>query len=269
DYFIRTTNDMIVAAPAPIYAGAQPPLENAGSIENKGLEFAINYRNSEHAVTYEIGYNMSFTKNKVLSLGSGEFLDGDNFSHIGRVTRTQVGQPVSSFYGVETNGIFKTAEELEAHYWQPNASLGDVKFVNQNGDSTITAAGDAVFLGDPFPDFLFGINGRVEYKGFDFSFIINGSQGNEVVNNLSRYINATGDWADNNLRSRLDYYDPITNPNSNEPRVIAGDPNQNGGIFSDRYVEDASFIRLRNIQLGYTLPSNVVNSIGLNSVRLY
>lgn len=269
DYFIRTTNDMIVAAPAPIYAGALPPLENAGSIENKGLEFAINYRNSERAVTYEIGYNMSFTKNEVLSLGSGEFLDGHNFPHIGRVSRTQVGHPVSSFYGVKTNGIFKTTEELEAHYWQPNASLGDVKFVNQDGDSTITAAGDAVFLGDPFPDFLFGINARVEYKGFDFSFIINGSQGNEVVNNLSRYINATGDWADNSLRSRLDYYDPITNPNSNEPRVIAGDPNQNGGIFSDRYVEDASFIRLRNIQLGYTLPSNVVNSIGLNSVRLY
>lgn len=269
DYFIRTTNDMIVAAPAPSYAGADPPRENAGSIENKGFEFAINYRNSEGAVKYELGYNMSFIKNKVLSLGSGDYLVGDNFSHIGIVTRTQVGHPMASFYGIKTNGIFKTTEELEAHYWQPNAQLGDIKFVNQDGDSTITMAGDAVFLGDPFPDFLFGLTARVEYKGFDFSLMINGSQGNEVVNNLSRYINNSGDWADNNLSSRLDYYDPVTNPNSNEPRVIAGDPNNNGSLFSDRYVEDASFLRLRNIQLGYTLPQPLMNTIGVSSVRLY
>lgn len=269
DYFERTTKDMIVAAPAPIYAGALPPRENAGSIENKGFEFAINYRNAESAIKYEIGYNMSFTRNKVLSLGAGEFLDGDNFPHIGRLTRTQVGHPVSSFYGIQTNGIFKTQEELEAHYWQPNAQLGDVKFVNQDGDSTITMAGDAVFLGDPFPDFLFGFTARLEYGGFDFSLMINGSQGNEVVNNLARYINNSGDWADNQLASRLDYYDPVTNPNSNEPRVISGDPNGNGGTFSDRYVEDASFIRLRNVQLGYTLPQNLMDVIGIGSVRVY
>lgn len=270
DYFIRTTNDMIVRALRPLYAGAEAPLENAGSIENKGFEFAINYSNREHALKYDFGFNMSFTKNEVTSLGSGnDFLNGTNFSHIGIVTRTQVGHPVSSFYGVKTNGIFKSEEELAEYYWQPDAQLGDVKFVNQNGDSTITLAEDGVFLGDPFPDYIYGITGRIEYNGFDFSFLINGSQGNEVVNNLNRYINATGDWADNSLSSRLNYYDPETNPNTNEPRVIAGDPNGNGSTFSDRYVEDASFIRLRNIQLGYTLPASLIESTGLKSLRVY
>lgn len=269
DYFIKETKDMIVAAPSPLYSGAKAPLENTGSIRNNGFEFAINYLNNQHAVKFNFGYNMSFINNEVTSLGRGtEFIEGDNFSHIGIITRTQVGHPVSAFYGIRTNGIFKSEAELEEYYWQPNAALGDIRFVNQNGDSTITLADDAVFLGNPFPDFTAAFSAGVEFAGFDLSLLINATIGNEVVNNLSRYMNISGDWRDNLYASRLDYYSE-TNTDTDEPRVIANDPNGNDNLFSDRFVEDGSFIRLRNLQLGYTLPKTLTESLGIRSLRIY
>lgn len=273
EYYIKKTSDMIVYVPIPDYVGASAPAVNAGDMENRGFEFSVNYRNGENELKYDLGFNFSTIENEVTSLGGGEPIAGGNISKVGNTTLTEVGEELAYFYGLETDGIFNTQEELDAYIGgddntaiQPNAELGDVKYIDQNGDGVIDDD-DRVKLGSGTPDFTYGFNANFEYKNFDLRMFIYGSYGNEIVNAMTRFLESSNGW-ENSLSSRLDAW-TADNPTSNEPRMTNSDLNRNIEYFSDRYVEDGSYIRMKNIQIGYSLPQSTMEKLKFSSMRVY
>lgn len=275
DYFDRRTERMIVAVPIPGYVGAGAPRVNAGTMQNKGFEFTANYRDQIGAFTYSLNANVSMIKNKVTSLGGGAPTDGGYVDKLGNSTRTEVGMPFPYFYGLSTDGIFNSQDELDAHRnkdnaaIQPNARVGDVKFIDVNADGKIDDL-DRIQLGSPYPPFAFGFNVDLGYKGFDLRFFIQGVQGNELVNAMhysTRNVsNSGGGWLSME-DVRWNRWTPSM-PNNNEPRMTSKDPNNNMR-FSDRYVEDGSYVRLKNVQIGYSLPASLLKRVGVGSSRLY
>ncbi len=270
DYFIRDTKDMILSTPIPMYAGFWRPNTNAGSIRNSGVELSMNYNKSFEDFSFNVGFNISHIKNEVTSIGGGDPIEGGIIQRIGNTTRTEVGHEIAYYYGLQTDGIFNSQEEVDAYInengelIQPNAAPGDVKFIDVDGDGKIDETTDRVKLGSAIPDFSYALNGSMAYKGFDLNFSLQGVHGAEIVNGMYSVLQST-DMSEWNVGAiMLDRWTP-ENSDSNIPRVHASDPNKNTK-FSDRYVEDGSFLRLRNIQIGYTLPEGF---LGTKSLRFY
>lgn len=264
DYYIKNTSDMLYAAPIPLTAGTLPPVRNIGEMENKGLEFALNYRNREKAFKYSFGANVSFVSTEVITLGEGgEPITSGNVFSAGSVARTEVGNPIGAFYGYVTQGLFQSQAEVEAHAFQnENTAAGDIRFADLNGDGVIDNS-DRTFIGNPTPDFTYGLTFDAEYKGFDFSMFLQGVEGNEIYNGIVRY-----DFSyTNRPQSVLNRW---TGPgtSTSEPRVTIDDPNRNARV-SDRFVEDGSYLRIKNIQLGYNLPKRLLESIHMDKCRFY
>ncbi|WP_158275650.1 SusC/RagA family TonB-linked outer membrane protein [Marinilabilia rubra] len=276
DWFDRDTKDMILRTPIPYYVGSGRPARNAGTMNNTGIEASLTWNENKEDFQYSISLNASSIKNEVTSLAGGEPISGGNAQKMGSVTRTEEGHEIAYFYGLETDGIFNNESELNNYTWtdpesgstkaiQPSAGLGDLKFVDQNNDGVINED-DRVKLGSAIPDFTAGLNLQMAYKGFDFKAFFYGVFGSEAVNVLKYYTH--GSFSQSNYHTdKMNRWTP-DNPDTNEPRVISTDPNQNSR-FSDRHVEDNSYIRLRNLQIGYTLDEGFVESIGLGSVRFY
>lgn len=274
DYFDRKTIDMIVNVPIPAYVGAGAPRVNAGSMRNYGVELAAAY-NGGNKLRYNIGANITFINNELTSLGGGAPQDAGNSGKLGNTTRVEVGAPFPFFYGLKTDGIFNTQAELDAHKdkngnaIQPNARPGDVKFIDVNEDGKIDDL-DRVNLGSPYAKFQYGFNADLSYKGFDLRLFIQGVQGNTLVNAMHwstrNGSNAGGGWG-NFETIRLNSWTP-QNPENNEPRMTATDPNNNMR-FSDRYIQDGSYLRLKNIQIGYSIPASLLKRIKVASARVY
>lgn len=265
DYYIKTTTDMLYAAPIPLVAGTLPPVRNIGKVENRGFELALQYRNREGAFSYSVGGNIAFVNNRVLSLGEGgdPVLTGRVQSANATVSRTEVGRPIAAFYGFVTDGIFQTTEEVAAHAFQHELTApGDIRFKDLNGDGVIDLL-DQTFIGNPTPDFTYGLNADCSFKGFDLSIFVLGSQGNDIYNGTVRY-----DFT--YVNRPVSVLNRWTGPgtSNSEPRVSLNDPNQNARV-SDRFVEDGSFIRLKNLQLGYSPPANLLKSLGIYKFRMY
>ena len=277
DYFDKKTNKMIVDPPIPRYSGAYPAKVNVGNMQNKGFEFDIRYRSIEKEFRYELGANFGAVKNELLSLGGGEAYEGGNINKVGNLTKVEEGEEFDYFFGYQTDGIFNTQEELDAYTFtnedgetnpiQPLAQPGDVKFVDTNNDGTITAD-DRVKLGSGYPDFTWGLYGNFEYKGFDLKLFFQGSQGNEVVNSLTRW-NAFPDGQLNSYLSRYENRWTPETPENNGHRMTANNPNDNLRGNSDLYVEDGSYARLKNIQIGYSLPQSALDKMKLSAMRIY
>lgn len=273
DFFVRDTKDMILATPVPMYVGFWKPRTNAGSVRNTGVEFSINHSNQVNDFRYDVGFNITWIKNEVLSIGGGDPIEGGNVTRIGNATRTEVGHEIAYFYGLKTDGIFHSQEEIDSYVdkdgnkIQPNASPGDVKFVDVNNDGKIDETTDRVKLGSAIPDFSYGLNASCSYKNFDLTLALQGVFGNEIVNGMYSVLQST-DMSEWNVgKVMLDRWTP-ENPDSNIPRVHASDPNKNSK-FSDRYVENGSYLRIKNLQIGYNLPSNWLSKIKVQQLRLY
>lgn len=268
DYFQKRTEDLllvpqvsgILGVGAP---GAGAPIVNAGTVENKGLEVAIGYQQRiSDDFDFSINYNFTTLKNEVLFVGNENgFVPGGVFG-IGQEppARMEAGEPIGYFYGLETNGIFQTQDEVNNHATQANAAPGDIRFVDQNGDGLIDG-NDRINIGDPIPDVTMGLNLGFNYKNFDFTAYAFASIGNDIVRNYER---------NQNLTNKTTYYlNRWTGPgtSNNFPRVTIG-ANSNT-LFSDFYVEDGSYLRLQNIQLGYSLDSSITEQIGIRKLRFY
>ncbi len=269
DYFKKTTEDLLVVPQvsgllgvgAP---GSEAPVVNAGTVENKGLEFAIGYSdNFSDDFKFSIRYNVTAIDNNVLEVSSdGGFLTGGSFG-VGQdpPSRMEAGFPIGYFRGFKTNGVFQNQAEVDANPIINDAvQPGDLKFVDTNGDGAIDDD-DKVYIGDPLPDATMGLNISIDYKNFDFAAYAFASVGNEIVRNYER---------NQNLTNRSIYFlnrwkgDGSTNT---DPRVTTG-ANSNG-LFSDYFVEDGSFIRLQNVQLGYNFSAKSLENSKLDKVRLY
>ncbi|MBK8699021.1 MAG: TonB-dependent receptor [Saprospiraceae bacterium] len=265
DYYVKKTSDMLYAAPIPLVAGTNPPIQNVATAQNKGWEFALNYRNAGSELQYAFGGNISFVQSEVTGLGRGgePVYSGYVQSANANAAITDVGLAVASFYGFVTDGIFQTKEEIAAHAFQNELTApGDIKFKDLDGNGIINQE-DRTVIGNPTPDFTYGFNGELKYQGVELNFFLQGSEGNDIYNSTVRY-----DFTYVNRPSSV--LGRWTGPGTSntQPRVSLSDPNQNARV-SDRFVEDGSYLRLKTLQLSYILPKSWVNKARISNLKVY
>jgi TonB-dependent starch-binding outer membrane protein SusC len=269
DYYIKNTNGLLEIIPILRHVGNAPPVSNVGSVQNKGVELMLNWRNYAQDFRYSFGLNASYNKNEMTKIGNEEgVLGGASWAVAGMVTRTELGLPIAYFYGYETDGLFQNQSDIFAHIGstgkvlQPNAKPGDVRFVDVNGDGKIDPD-DRTMIGNPTPDWTFGFNANFEYKQFDIAMLLIGTYGNDIFNGMQRQ-----DLPNTNRTTAI--LDRWTGEGTSDeiPRFTFLDVNNNYRV-SDLYIEDGSFLRVKNLQIGYTLPANFLNRIKSTKWRFY
>ncbi len=268
DYYKKKTNGMLMTMNIPSYVGESKPLGNVGKMENSGVEFEALYKFHVRDWNFRIGGNFTYLKNKLIEYGNDTgWANLDSFQGIGSITRAQNGMPFPYFYGYKTDGIFQNMEEIAAYtdkngnMIQPNAKPGDVRFVDVYEDGVIDDK-DRTDIGKGMPDWTYGINLNVAWKGIDLSMMWQGMIGNDVFD-ATRRVDITA----SNLPSWMLGRWTGEGTSDRYPRFVLGD-NVNWQA-SDLYVYDGSYLRLKNIQIGYTLPSNLVKKVFISSLRVY
>jgi TonB-linked SusC/RagA family outer membrane protein len=267
DFFKNVSDNVLVRAPIPQSGGSQrPPYVNAATIENRGMEFALKYRNHSKHLSYSIAPNISFVKNEVTSIaGSDALLGGFGLSD-GPLTKTEEGRPIGSFFLWEMDGLFQTMEEIESSPFQSKDTRpGDVKFKDLNGDDIINDK-DRAHSGDPFPDFTYGLHCGLNWNDFDFSILFQGVQGNDVYFLYGGFAYDTQNRGFNSYEELLNRWTP-ENTDTDFPRVSLDDRNGNRRP-STRFLHDGSYLKIRNISVGYNL-KNTLKWSGIASMRVY
>ncbi|WP_158563364.1 SusC/RagA family TonB-linked outer membrane protein [Chitinophaga silvatica] len=271
DYFKSKTSDMLAETPIPTSSGITTmPLTNIADMENKGWEFTATYRSpASKDFRWDITANLSHSRNKIIRLGYDGGVIADGFVDYNNrgTTLTKKGEALASFYLYKTDGIFQSQAEIDAYknkageLIQPNAKPGDLRFVDTNGDGQLDES-DKQLMGNGLPTIDYGITFNASYKNFDLMIFLNGKQGQKMYNGakmfLYRYYRST---------DLLNAWTP-SNTNTNIYRLSNTDENENMRV-SDYYLEDASFLRLRNLQLGYTLPQRLATAMHLERLRIY
>jgi TonB-linked SusC/RagA family outer membrane protein len=288
EYFNKKTTNMLLRVPTVISAGLdEAPMVNAGSVRNRGFEFNIDYKNHVGDFRYEAGFNISYIKNKVLSLGTGnEPVYGSYLSEssiVDYATRTEVGRPIGSFYGYVTDGIFQTYAEVRnsAQYevgkdlTEQTTRPGDFRFKDLNGDGRITAE-DRTYLGSPLPDFVFGIPIDLGYKNFDLSLFFQGQTGNKIFNVMDYYLynaadgNCYADLLEKHWSGQLSSSRAFAalNTNTNIPDL---DPNDAARNFraSDFFIKNGSYLRLKQVQLTYNFDKKLISKWKLEDLSVF
>ncbi len=259
DYYYKKTKDLLLNVEIPWTSGYATSLQNFGSVSNKGVEFGLKSKNSQGNLSWNTDLNVSFNRNKVLTIGEGAT------SYISGNYIIKVGEPLGTFYGTVTDGILQLGEESSKGALTGNANpkAGDRLYKDINGDGQFTTANDRTLIGNAQPDFIFGISNTFSYKGFDLSFLIQGTVGNDLLNinrqNLEMF---TGQQ--NASIDALDRW-TATNPSQLYPRAKL-DP---APIFSDQFVESGSFARLKSLQLGYSFPKEWLKNAHITNLNLY
>lgn len=268
EYYDKVSDNIITSIPLPYSVGSIPSTitTNAASVKNNGIELTLVYKNKGKAFHYDINANFSTLKNKVLKLG------GTNNPIYGAGSKTEVGRSVGELYGYQTEGLFQTQAQVNTHAFQSKSTApGDVKFKAQNPKNendytyTLTDANDRTYLGNTIPEYYYGLNFNSDYRNFDFSMFWQGSGGNKVFNGVYQAL-MTGQYG-NQSKDELNYWTPA-NTNTKVPRPIIGDPNGNNR-FSDLFVEDGSYMKLQNMQIGYTIPATILNQRIFSRFRVY
>ncbi len=264
DAFVKQTNDMLAVVPIAGVVGFNPSPTNVASARNAGVELALGYQHVGEDFSYNINGNVSVIRNKVTNLGEGgqPISSGNVFGSGDFTALTEIGMPMAYFHGFETAGVFQTQAEADANEAQPDAVAGDLIFVDQNGDGVLDND-DKVMIGNPHPDFTYGLNFNASKGPFDLNVFLQGSHGNDLYNGIFRYdLNMT-----NLPISALERWTGEGSTNE-QPRLSHTDPNRNNRV-SDRFVEDGSYMRIKNVQLGYNLPESVLDRLSLEKCRVY
>jgi TonB-dependent starch-binding outer membrane protein SusC len=273
DYFIKRTTDVLLNVPVPGSTGsATNPVVNAGTLQNKGLELGLNYSNHLGKINYSVFGSFTAVNNKVIKLGTGtqQIFGGQPTHHGASTTLTQAGGEVSGFYLIKAMRIFNSQQEIDAYVdkngkkIQPNASPGDIQFLDANGDGIISNS-DRVDCGSPFPNFEYGFGIKASGYHFDLNIFFQGTSGNKIYNGLRQDMESTN-LEFNYSRTMLSAWTPDNH--SNIPRAVNNDPNFNNQS-SSRFLENGSYIRMRTLQIGYTLPDALTKKAKMNSVRAY
>ena len=282
EIYERQTDGLLLRVPLPQSVGySVNPLANVGSMRNRGFELSAGYNYSSKNFNWNLTGTFDITRNRVLSLvtpnaniNSGSNADFGGFD----ITRSEAGQPIQSFYGWVVDGIFQSKEELDRYngidgdnktfYQNDKTAPGDIRFRDLDGNGKIDAS-DRMYLGSFIPKFSYGLNWAGSFRNFDFTVFFQGVQGNKIYNGTKaigqgqlRLFNATTDV--------LNAWTP-QNTDTNVPRSISGDPNQNSRT-SDRFLEDGSYLRLKNLSIGYSIPAATIGKLTgnvLNKVRVY
>ncbi|MDB4920098.1 TonB-dependent receptor [Mucilaginibacter sp.] len=292
DYYNKKSKDFLLTLPTATQTGFAYATQNVGSIDNKGFEFALNYNHSAKDFRYGAGLSVTTVTNKLLSINKNtSFIN--NLVTLGGLTadgwstfsETNIGQPVGEFFGYKSLGIFQSQGQIDAlnakaaaqhpstpYYQKATTQPGDRYYEDTNGDGQITPS-DRTSLGSPIPKFYGGLNLDLSYKAFDFNAYFYGTYGNKIFNYQQRNLEsfqAPGFVGVENVG--LDYYlnhwTPA-NPSNRYARVTYNDDVSGNNVASSQYVENGSYLRLRNITLGYALPADLVKKIAVTKIRLY
>lgn len=275
DYYHKTTRDLLMPRALPGYTGFTSVTDNIGSIENKGFEFAISGDPLVGTVRWNTGFNISTNRSKVLDLGGvdriGYVTSQGGYSLNNPLMYLIVGRPFGQMYGWGYEGVWGTDKASEAAAF--GQLPGDPKYTDVNGDGSINNQ-DMMVIGNAFPDFIFGWTNRLSYKSFELTLLIQGSQGNDLFNQPRIRMENPGEGTSARL---LDMWTP-DNQDTDVPGIIDALTRQNAALTSkvavndqrrSRWVEDASYIRLKNIMLAYNLPKNVLSRLKLNNIRVF
>jgi len=274
EYYNRLTDGILVRVPIPNSTGIDDaPFKNAAEVRNSGVEFILNYQGDFGDISYNISANGGFNQNEVLSLGEGNPIPNGNRGGIGNITLTDVGNPIGAFYGYKVDRVLvdeADAQQYRDTYGEENALAGDIAFQDISGPDGVPDGviddDDKTFIGDPNPNFTYGMNFGANYKNFDLQFALTGQAGNQIFNYIGVYRLQGMRRPFNHTTEVLDRWREDGDV-TDMPRATQADENLNTRV-SDRYIESGSFMRMRNITLGYTLP--MANEGGVvKRLRLY
>jgi len=270
DYYIKKTNGMLMTMPIPSYVGESKPVGNVGDMENKGVEFELGYKWNISDARFAVKANATYTKNTLKNLGNESgFIDYDGVQGFtgGSLARGSNGMPFPYFYGYKTNGVFQNYAEVNAYtnaeggLIQPAARPGDTRFVDVNGDGVITSD-DRTKIGKGTPDWNFGFNFNADWKGFDFNMFLQGVAGADIFDATYRTDVTAGNYPTYMLNRWTG------EGTSNKYPILRAGDNTNWQV-SDLYIVDGSYLRLKNISLGYTLPRNLTRQISIERLRFF
>jgi TonB-linked SusC/RagA family outer membrane protein len=267
DYYSRVTDDILVGLATPGHVGNGAfvrVITNAASVLNRGVELTLAWNDQIGQVKYKIGGVASTVHNEVLNLGassgSDSFISAGDLGNGQLVTRTQVGKPIGSFYGYQVIGIFQNQTELDTSPKLSGQEIGDLRYADNNKDGLINAD-DRTYIGSPIPSFIFGFNSEFSYKSFDLSLDFQGQSGNKIYNGKMA---VRPDLY--NFEARVKNYWRGEGTSNVEPRPTAGGVNYEQSTY---FIEDGSYLRLRNIRIGYNFPVLLIKKLGLTNARAY
>ncbi|KDN54447.1 SusC/RagA family TonB-linked outer membrane protein [Flavobacterium seoulense] len=269
DIYYSRTKDLLLNVPIPILSGFSSTLTNIGELENRGAELNINTQNFDGKFKWSTDLNVFANRNKVLKLGTNDAPIDINVSSM--TSRTAVGKPIGMYYGYVIDGVIMSQAELNSNAYPvwPGSEAGDPRVRDVNNDGKIDS-NDRTYLGNNQADFQWGMTNNFSYGGFDLSILIRGSQGGEILNHNARYLKSGVGGGNRNMYSVVNnYWQSDANPGNGQipkPRML---PTTVHDFGSSYWVEDASFVRIQNIRLGYNLPKSVVEKFKLSNVKFY
>lgn len=265
DYFDKKTSNILLDLPVPDLFGGGSPLQNAGVVQNRGYEINLGWRQTLGNFSHRFNVLFSDNFNKVLDLRGQYYIYGFDVN-----TLVREGEPINSYFGYQTNGFFQNQAEVDAGPdpgFVNQAKPGDIRYVDQNGDGVINEE-DRAIIGNPFPRYSFSFNYTANWRGFDIAVFVQGVGKRDVWIRGE----ATEAFHNNNegpvMDFHLDRWTP-SNPNASYPRLTLGSESANNAAKSDFWVQNAAYLRLKNLQFGYTIPSAWAQRIGLSNCRLY
>ena len=272
DVYNRITKDLLLFTAVPSVSGFTNVLQNIGRLRNRGLELGLTTENTQGAFRWTTSANLSFNRSLVLALGpTGDPIFSNVAGIVGNATRTRIGQPLAMFYGYQQLGVFQSQDEIEKYAKYPAANqprAGDRKYADVNGDGFINAS-DQTDLGNSQPRYIYGLTNNFSYKGFDLAVALQGVEGQSVLNFSRRFYAAAMSPGNNLMAVAKDRWRSPTQPGDGmTPRATIGNTGLNNAANST-WVEDASYLTIRNVTLGYTLPQPLASRARINSARIY
>jgi TonB-dependent starch-binding outer membrane protein SusC len=272
DLYNKDTRGLLLSAPIPAFIGNSPPVINGGTVRNQGIEIESGLRHLARNWNVDVSLTGTYNRNEVTAINNeeGRLFGAGVSTSMNHVAMAEVGKPIAFFWGFRTAGIFQSEAQVQQHInsagqpIQPNARPGDLIFIDQNDDGQITDD-DRVMIGNPYPDFTAGLNVNARWGVMDVSMFWYGAFGHDIFTGGTRRHDLNmPNW-------KADVLDRWTeqNPSTTHPRVTINDPNGNYSRPSDFFIEDGTYVRLRNLTLGYTLPASVSSRMGASRFRIY
>lgn len=275
NYYVKNTKDMLFNVTLPGSSGGTSIETNIGEIQNRGFELELSWRDGAGDLFYNISANGSYNENEVQQLAEDAFIFAGSTTTIsGNTSRTIAGRAIGAFYGYEVEGIFRSQEQVDEYnaqaedgvYINENTAPGDLIFSDLNGDGQVTSD-DRTYIGDPWPTWSYGLNANVQFRGLDLSLFLQGVVDVDILNgNTAIFENFYQDY--NTTEEAFGRWTP-DNPNADQPRLTISDPNGNFTRMSEYLIEDGSYLKLRQVQLGYSLPAAVTNAMGTDELRVF
>lgn len=284
DVYDRKVTNLLLAIDPPMFSGLYNSnsvttgiITNTGAMQNKGLDVTLNYSNKVGKLEYNFGGVFSVVDNKVLDLGSLPYIDAGALRNVtGYAERTVVGMPVGQFYGYKVLGVFQNQSEINSYtrngtLIQPNAKPGDFKFGTNSENATATTLVDAdkQFLGSPLPKFTYGFNLKLKYEGFDLEAYFYGVQGNKILEAERALISNTNNSSSNLKEGLVEAAWHGEGTSNTVPKMTLQSNNNNFGVVSSAYLSDGSYLRLKNLNIGYEMNKNTCEFLKLNRLRIY